>query len=57
MPSPDDLIAHLKSLPDRAARYAWLDDLERTQRNSVLNRLTDQDRQRYRMHQHDGKVG
>ena len=51
MPSTDDLIAHLKSLPDRSARYAWLDGLERTERNSVLNRLGDQDRQRYRMHQ------
>ncbi len=54
MPSTDDLIEHLKSLPDRPARYTWLDGLERTERNSVLNRLTDQDRQRYRMHQHNG---
>lgn len=54
MPSTDDLIEHLKSLPDRPARYTWLDGLERTERNSVLNRLTDQDRQRYRMHQQDG---
>ena len=51
MPSTDDLIAHLKSLPDRAARYAWLDGLDRTERNGILNRLGDQDRQRYRMHQ------
>ena len=54
MASTDDLIEHLKSLPDRPARYTWLDGLERTERNSVLNRLTDQDRQRYRMHQQNG---
>ena len=54
MSSTDDLIAHLKSLPDRTARYAWLDGLERTERNGVLNRLGEQDRQRYRMHQENG---
>ena len=54
MPSTDDLLAHLKSLPDRAARYAWLDGLERIERSGVLNRLGDQDRHRYRMHQENG---
>ena len=51
MSSTDDLLAHLKALPDRAARYAWLDGLDRRERNALLNRLPDQDRQRYRAHE------
>ena len=50
MSSAPDPIEHLKSLPDRAARYAWLDGLDRTERNGVLNRLTEDDRRRYRQH-------
>ena len=48
-PAPDP-IDHLKSLPDRAARYEWLDSLDRTERNGILNRLTEDDRRRYRQH-------
>jgi hypothetical protein len=51
MSSTDDLIEHLKSLPDRAARYAWLDGLDRPDRNAVLNRLGEDDRRRYRLHE------
>ena len=40
MPSTDDLIAHLKSLPDRPARYAWLDGLDRPERNAILNTIS-----------------
>ncbi|MAD20164.1 MAG: hypothetical protein CMJ52_08245 [Planctomycetaceae bacterium] len=50
MPSDPDPIEHLKSLPDRAARYEWLDGLDRTERNRVLNRLGEEDRRRYRQH-------
>jgi len=50
MSSTPDPIEHLKSLPDRAARYAWLDGLDRTARNGILNRLTEDDRRRYRQH-------
>ena len=46
----DDPLSHLKSLPDRAARYQWLDGLDRLDRNRVLNRLTEDDRRRYRQH-------
>lgn len=51
MPSTDDLITHLKSLPDRPARYAWLDSLDRPERNAILNRLGEDDRRRYRLHE------
>ena len=50
MPPTEDPIDHLKSLPDRAARYEWLDSLDRTERNGVLNRLAEDDRRRYRQH-------
>ncbi|MCP4743518.1 MAG: hypothetical protein GY871_15035 [Actinomycetales bacterium] len=50
MPPTEDPIDHLKSLPDRAARYEWLDSLDRTERNGILNRLTEDDRRRYRQH-------
>jgi hypothetical protein len=46
----DDPLEHLKSLPDRAARYEWLDGLDRIDRNRVLNRLAEEDRRRYRQH-------
>ncbi|MDG2022382.1 MAG: hypothetical protein P8J59_10580, partial [Phycisphaerales bacterium] len=46
----DDPLSHLKSLPDRATRYQWLDGLDRLDRNRVLNRLTEDDRRRYRQH-------
>ena len=51
MTSTDELIATLKALPDRTTRYAWLDGLDRTERNAVLNRLPAGDRQRYRAHE------
>lgn len=51
MTDVDALIAHLKALPDRPARYAWLDGLDRTDRNAILNRLPAPDRQRYRAHE------
>lgn len=51
MSSTDDLLRTLKELPDRTARYAWLDGLDRTERNAVLNRLPAGDRQRYRAHE------
>ncbi len=51
MPSTEDLLRTLKELPDRTARYAWLDGLDRTERNAVLNRLPAGDRQRYRAHE------
>ena len=50
MPPTEDPIDHLKSLPDRAARYEWLDSLDRTERNGILNRLAEDDRRRYRQH-------
>ena len=50
MPPTEDPIDHLKSLPDRPARYEWLDSLDRTERNGILNRLTEDDRRRYRQH-------
>ena len=46
----DDPLQHLKSLPDRATRYEWLDRLDRLDRNRVLNRLGEDDRRRYRQH-------
>lgn len=55
MPSTDDLIDHLKSLPDRPARYAWLDGLDRTDRNAVLNRLGEDDRRKYRLHEENAR--
>ena len=51
MTSTDELIATLKALPDRTTRYAWLDGLDRTERNAVLNRLPAGDRQRSRAHE------
>ncbi|MAH66999.1 MAG: hypothetical protein CMJ27_11540, partial [Phycisphaerae bacterium] len=50
MPPAEDPIEHLKSLPDRAMRYEWLDGLDRTERNGILNRLAEDDRRRYRQH-------
>ena len=50
MPPAEDPIEHLKSLPDRATRYEWLDGLDRTERNGILNRLAEDDRRRYRQH-------
>lgn len=55
MTSTADLIEHLKSLPDRAARYAWLDGLDRTERNAVLNRLGEDDRRKYRLHEENAR--
>lgn len=46
----DDPLEHLKSLPDRSARYEWLDSLDRIDRNRILNRLAEEDRRRYRQH-------
>ena len=46
----DDPLGHLKSLPDRATRYEWLDGLDRIDRNRVLNHLAEEDRRRYRQH-------